>query len=161
MQRTESISKERVERLVKLAFEIGIVRFFESYSEMDEEIVEIVDFENYLKYYDNSIRNGKKALGFGLYYKEAKGHFNIRKIRLKPKYCNGKTFRYCIEGWGIIFIDLDLRSEEIECRVSVNSEKRAQNWMNTMPRMKSPDLWDWKMVESKARKLIRELKKEK
>jgi hypothetical protein len=54
---------------------------------------------------------------------------------------------------------LKLKGEDIACRIAVNTEKRAQNWANTFIELKSPSLWNWKVVESQTRKLIRELKK--
>lgn len=159
MQRTELVPKSKIDEVVKFAFQIGEVRMFESYSEMDEEIVEIKNYHDYLKYFQESIDKKKKHIGFGLHYKEAEGFWKIQKIKLNPSYCKGKTYRYNIEGWGIIYIQLDLKEEKIECRITVNSERRAHNWESTNPELKSPSLWNWKKVESKARKLIRELKK--
>ena len=159
VQRTESVKKKKINELMELAFQIGEVRIFESYSEMEEEIVEIKNYQDYLNYFQKSINQKKKHISFGLHYKEAEGFLRIRRINLNPKSCDGKTFRYNIEGWGIIHIQLDLREERIECRIAVNTEKRAQKWESINPELKPSNLWNWKIVESKARKLIRELKK--
>lgn len=160
MQRTEIVGRSKIDAMIELAFQIGDVQVFESYSEMDEEIIEIKNHQEYLAYFQNSIYRNKKHLAFGLYYKETKGFWQIRKIDLNPKYCEGKTYRYQVEGWGIISIQLQLKEEDVECRIAVNTERRAINWQNTHPELKSPNLWDWKEVESKVGKLIRELIKE-
>ncbi|MHA7059515.1 hypothetical protein ACWGOQ_0019980 [Aquimarina sp. M1] len=159
MEKTVSIQRQKVDDIIKLAFKIGEVRIFESYSDMDEEIIEIKNYSNYLDYFQESINKKKKYIAFGLYYEEAAGYWQIQKTVLDPEYCDGKTFRYTIEGWGIIYIQLDLTEEQIECRIAANTEKRTQKWESTHPELKSPDLWNWKIVASKARKLIRELKK--
>lgn len=159
MQRTEIVDRKKIDEIMQLAFQLGEVQVFESDSEMEKEIVEIKDYKHYLDYFQNSIDNEERYIAFGLHYKEAKGFRNIRKITLNPKYCNGKKFRYQIIGWGIIYIQLNLKGEKIECRITVNSEKRAENWESTNPEFKSPSLWNWKMIESKARKLIKELRK--
>lgn len=160
MQKTEIVERKRIDEIMQLAFQIGEIQVFESYSEMGKKIVEIKDYQHYLNYFNEAINNEKKYIEFGLYYKEAKGFIKIRRITLNPKYSDGKKFRYNIEGWGIIYIQLDLTEEKIECRITVNTQKRAENWVKTNPELKSPDLWNWKLVESKARKLISELKKE-
>jgi hypothetical protein len=159
MQRTEIVKKEKVDEIIKLAFQIGEVQVFESYSEMEEEIIEIHNYENYLQYFQKAIAEKKKSIAFGLYYKEARGEMKITEIPLNPNYSNNKTYRYNIEGWGIIYIQLSLKEIDIECRIAVNSEKRAQKWENNYPELGSSELWNWKIVESKARKLIKELKK--
>ena len=158
MQRTEIVKKEKIDEIMKLAFQIGEVQIFESDSEMEEEIIEIGNYENYLQYFQKAIAKKKKSIAFGLYYKEAKGEMKINKISLNPSFCNGKTYRYNMEGWGIIYIQLSLKEIDIECRIAVNSEKRAQKWENNYPELGSSGLWNWKIVESKARKLIKNLK---
>ncbi len=159
MQKTEIVERKKIDEIMQLAFQIGEVQIFESYSEMEKKIVEIKDYQQYLDYLKEAINNEKKFIEFGLYYKEANGFIRIRRTTLNPKYCDGKKFRYNIEGWGIIYIQLDLTEEKIECRIAVNTPKRAENWVKTNPGLKSPDLWNWKLVESKARKLIGELTK--
>ncbi len=89
------------------------------------------------------------------------GKFFISKIKLNPTYCDGKTFRYRLDGWAIIYVQLDVQKGEnfIKCNVSVNSKKRAENWKTTIPELGNPALWEWKNVESRARKIIYQLKK--
>ena len=48
------------------------------------------------------------------------------------------------------------REDTVRCGFTVNSEKRANNWLITIPELKSPDLWNWKAVEKNARRLIRD-----
>lgn len=144
---------------MELVFQDGAVQVFEQYSEMSEEIIQLTDFQHFLKYYEDSELKGKKHLSFGLYYETAGGNFKITKLGLNPKYCNGHTFRYRVDGWGVIGIFLSINKDEIECRIAVNSEKRAQNWATTNRNMGDPNSWNWNFVESKARKLIRFLRK--
>ena len=159
MQGTEIVSRKKIDEIMQLAFHLGEVQIFESDSEKEKEIVEIKDFEQYLDYFQNAINSKKRHIAFGLHYKEANGFSEIRKVTLNPKYCGGKEYRYKIEGWGIIYIQLAFKEENIECRIAVNTEKRAENWESTNPELKSPSLWNWKIVESKVRNLIRELRK--
>ncbi|WP_298330489.1 hypothetical protein [uncultured Dokdonia sp.] len=159
MQRTEFIDKNQLFGLIEYILSDSKIEFYESYSEMEKEIVQISKYSEFLKYFENSISENKKQLKFGIYYPEAKGKFYIDKIKLNPKYCNGKTYRYNTNGWGVIYVHLDLQKSKIECRVSVNSKTRAQNWTSTNPEFGNPELWEWKIVENNARKIITRLKK--
>ena len=161
MQRTETIDKNQLFELIEYILSDSKTEFYESYSEMEKEIIRINNLSEFQDHFDNGIANGKVHFGFGIYNPESKGKFFTSKIKLNPKYCNGKTFRYQIVGWAIIFIHLDLKNAEnqIECKVSVNSKKRAENWKSTNPEFGNPELWEWKNVESRARKIINRLKK--
>lgn len=161
MQRKEIIDKNQLFELIEYILSDSKTEFYESYSEMEKEIVRINNLSEFQDYFDNGIANGKVYFGFGIYNPESKGKFFTSKIKLNPKYCEGKNYRYRIDGWGIIFIKLDLQNEEnrIECRISVNSKKRAEIWKSTNPEFGNPELWDWKNVESSARKIINRLKR--
>ncbi|MEZ4811694.1 MAG: hypothetical protein R2819_15140 [Allomuricauda sp.] len=156
MQRTEIIDKNQLFELIEYVLSDPKTEFYESYSVLEKEIVRINNLSEFKNYFDNGIANGKVHFGFGIYNPESNGKFFTSKIKLNPKYCGGKTYRYRIDGWALIFIQLDLQNGEnrIECRVSVNSKKRAENLKNM-----NPELWEWKNVESRARKIINRLKK--
>jgi hypothetical protein len=47
----------------------------------------------------------------------------------------------------------------LECRVAVNTEKRANSWKETYPKMQDPRLWQWKVVERNARRIFRSVTK--
>jgi hypothetical protein len=161
MQKTKVIDKNHLFELVEYILSDSKTEFYESDSEMEKEIIRIKSMSEFENYFDNGITNGKKHFGFGIYNPDSKGKFFKTKIELNPKYCNGKTFRYKLDGWAIIFIQLDFRQgeNEIECRVSVNSKKRAEGWKSTYPEFGNPELWEWKNIESRARKIINRLKK--
>mgnify|MGYP003631125140 FL=1 len=161
MQRTENIDKTQLFELIEYILSDSKTEFYESYSEIGKEIVRINNLSEFQDYFNKGIANGKVHFGFGIYNPESKGKFFTSKIKLNPKYCDGKTFRYRINGWAIIFIQLDLQNGEnrIESSVSVNSKKRAENWKSTNPEFGNPELWKWKNVKSRARKIINRLKK--
>ncbi|MDK2772382.1 MAG: hypothetical protein KYX68_09180 [Flavobacterium sp.] len=161
MQRTEIINKEKLIELIDFILSDSKTELYESYSEMESELVRISNFSEFENYFEHSTSEKKKQLGFGIYNPESKGTLSITKLKLDPKYCNGKTYRNRIDGWGIIYLHLNLLSteNEIECRISVNSKKRAENWKSTNPEFGNPELWEWKNVENRARKIINRLKK--
>ncbi|WP_299112209.1 hypothetical protein [uncultured Winogradskyella sp.] len=161
MQRTEIINKEKLFELIEFILSDSKTELYESYSEMENELVRISNFSEFKDYFEHSTTEKKRQLGFGIYNPESKGKFTITKLKLDPKYCNGKTYRNRIDGWGIIYVHLNLLNteNEIECRISVNSRKRAENWKSTNPEFGNPELWDWKIIESNAKKIIKQLKK--
>lgn len=161
MQRTEIINRNQLIDLIDFILTDSEVQIYESYSEPEIELVRInnrTEFDSYLL--DKTTRR-IQHIGLAIYYPENKGSFSLTKIKLNPKYCEGKTYRYRIDGWALIFLDLNSTDYEskIECRISVNTKTRAKNWTDLSPEYDSPDLWDWKSVEGKTRKLIRRLRK--
>jgi hypothetical protein len=161
MQKTEIINKTELNNLIEYILSDSKALIYESYSEMEKELICLNNYSQFKEYFERSISENEKHLGFGVYYPETKGKVSIAKIGLDPKRCKGKTYRYRIDGWGIIFIHLNLINSEsqIECSISVNSKKRAENWEGTNPEFGNPELWDWKVIESNARKIINRLKK--
>jgi len=94
-----------------------------------------------------------------VYYAAALGHVQTRTIALQPEKCGGAAWRETVEGWGLIQVQLQYKvGADVECRVAVNSEKRANAWAQTYPELRSPSLWNWKLVEKQARRLIRVLR---
>lgn len=160
MQRTEIINRNRLFNLIEFIFSDEKVELYESYSKMEEELIQISDFNQFETYLYKGIEEGQKKYSLAIYYLECKGLTRKSKIELNPKYCDGKTFRYRIDGWGLIFMNLNFKNEdkEIECNISVNSKTRAKNWESINPEFGNPELWDWKFVESKTRKIINKLK---
>lgn len=161
MQRAEVIRYEDLPLLIEAIFSNGEVEVYESYSDMEQELIQISGEEEFIKYVEGKIKSGFDQLSFSLYYPETKGFFEIVKIDLNPRYCNGKTYRYKVSGWGLIQLFIDFRKSNlnIKCRIAVNSEERAKHWESTSPELLSHELWDWKIIESKTRKLIYRLKK--
>lgn len=159
MQKTQTIDKDKLFELFKFILSDSKALVYEYYSKMEQELILINDFSEFKDYFESSILKNEKNFMFGVYYPESKGNVSISKINLDPERCNGKTYRYTINGWGIIGVNLNWKSEtQIECYVSVNSKKRAENWESINPEFGSPELWDWKIIESNARKIINRLK---
>jgi hypothetical protein len=100
------------------------------------------------------------VVDFAIYYPDVKGSLLIERIALDPRKCNGESFRYAVGGWGVIHLQCDMRKPPgLLCRVSVNSEARANGWKDTRPSYGEPALWDWKLVDKHARRLMRAINK--
>jgi hypothetical protein len=159
MQRTEIVEFPRLEEIVGSIFEEPATAY-EDYSEFDSELKEFDSKEAVLNKIESAKENGAFSVNFAIYYPAANGYFYKEKKSLNPEKCNGATYRYVANGWGLIHLQIDLRDKEKpEVRVAVNTLKRATAWEPTYPELKAANLWDWKLVEKQARRLINVLKK--
>jgi hypothetical protein len=160
MQTTQTISEKQLQEIVVAIYDQGPVVVKQAYSDLDAAPREFVDAEALID--ELRFRPGQKFLfsSYAIYYPEAKGYIYEERITLKPGSCGDHTFRFSQEGWGLIHLQCNFRNHpKIECRIAVNTETRAGNWSDTIPALRSPDLWDWRVVNKKAGKLIRLLKK--
>jgi hypothetical protein len=122
------------------------LRQFNSAGELDDEIQRLLDAET-------------PFFLFALYYPEAAGFVEVRKIHLKPEKSNGHTRRFSIRGWGLVYVQFTKKHNTLECRVAVNTKKRANGWKETNPKMQDPRLWQWKVVERNAGRIFRSVTK--
>jgi hypothetical protein len=159
MQRKEIVEIDKINEVMKLVFQIGEIQTLEASYKIDREIIVINDYQNYLKFIEERINEKERSIDFALHYKKTEGFVYKERVVLDPKYSNGKLVEYISKGWGIIYIQLRFLEEKIECTISANTEKRALTWAPTLSiKFKSPNLWNWKIVESKTRKLIQKLR---
>lgn len=160
MQTSQQISLEQLNEIVAAIFAQGPVVVRQAYSEFGCVTKEFADANALLDELHDQPGDRDVCRQYTLYYPEAKGHTHERRIDLKPEACNGHTFRFCQEGWGLIQLQCDFRKHpKVECRVAVNSAIRASNWNATYPDFQSPNSWDWAVVERKAGRLVRLLRK--
>jgi len=104
---------------------------FQSYSQLEKPLQEnkIAD-ELLIK-----VGNQQKPIQLTLWKKYFGFDYIINKIDLNSKYCNGHTFIYKVDGWGLIHLQIGgLREERLETSsISHNTEKRAIAWKLTNP----------------------------
>lgn len=108
---------------------------------------------------ETAFATGLNSLQFALHFPDTKGHVAERKIALDARKCDGHTWRYTVEGWGLVQLQADLRRlPVIECRVAVNSQARAEAWASTHPELRDPGLWEWSVVQRHTGRIIRKMK---
>ena len=159
MQSEVHISEAHVADVIAAVFSQGAPIVYESHSEPEQEIRSFssaleLEAEVFLR-----LPNERRFVSYSIYYPEAKGLVKKRKFDLIREKNEGKQFRFIMEGWGLIQLQLTYRDDHVTCRVAVNSEKRALAWFQTYPDHGQPSLWIWKVVEKHARRIIREMKK--
>jgi hypothetical protein len=124
---------------------------FQSYSDPEQPLKE---FKNVKELVDELNTQGyplqlvlwKKPFGF---------EYKISKLELNPKYCNGKTFRYRIDGWGLILLQVNgPKGNSLEpSSISHNSEKRATAWEATNIELGKVREVNWDEINSTSRML--------
>lgn len=160
MQTSQQISLDQLHEVVAAVYDQGPVIVRQAYSDYESATKEFADATALLDELRFEPKAGDLFRQFTLYYPEAKGHTHERRITLKPEVCKGHPFRFCQEGWGLIQLQCDFREHPlVGCTISVNSAIRAGKWSETYPDFQSPDKWDWAVVEKKAGRLVRLLRR--
>ena len=155
MQRSEKVERSKLADIVDSVFQEAAIAY-----EDDSDLIEYENADSLLLAIEQAIHNNAHSMNFAIYYPDAKGHFFKDKKTLNPAKCNGASFRYVASGWGLVHLQLDLRNQPlVTVRVTVNSEKRATSWAATHPENQDPAEWNWKFVETQARRIIRVLRK--
>ena len=158
MQREETINLECVEEIIDAIF-VGEPEIYEADSTPDEELKSFSEKADIMKYISDEQDKGYRFISLGIYYPNAGGVTDRKVINFNPDKCAGTTKKYSFSGWGVLFLQMTYtKGGQVDCRFTVNSQKRATAWEQTYPELKSADLWDWKLVEKHARRLIRILK---
>jgi hypothetical protein len=160
MQTTQKVSIEQLHQVVEAIFDQGEVSVKQAYSDFERPTLEFTNADALKK--DMAYQPGQKDALFlySIYYPGTRGHVFEQRIELKPESCNGYKFRFRQVGWGLIQFQCNFKTfPVIECRIAVNSEARSGNWSQTFPELKDPNLWDWEVLNKKAGRLIRLLRK--
>ena len=159
MQRSELVELSKIGSIVDSIFQEPAIAY-EDYSDFDSELKKFDGKQPLLDRIGEAVASNARSVSFAIYYPEAKGYFFKERKYLNPEKCNGATYRFTASGWGLVHLQIDLKSKSVaEIRVTVNSAKRAEAWLSTCPEYKDPSLWDWKYVEKQARRIIRVLRK--
>lgn len=128
-----------------------------TYSEYEKELEKNLDLEKILSYLKKLEKNNTLLLSF--YVREMEGKQIEKKISLEPKKCKGFQYRYSLEGWGLISLQLKKLDSTYKVTCGGNSQKRAEKWFDTYPQLGDPKFWHWQVVESCRRAINRMIKK--
>ena len=160
MQSSATLSHAGFTELAAFVFDSDAPVVFHAYLAYGQPLCSFRTASEFISDVDAAIASEQKSLHYALHYRETKGYVAERKIALNSKSCEGHTWRYSVEGWGLIQLQADLRrTSGVECRVAVNTQKRAEAWASTYPDLRDPGLWDWRVVQQHAGRIIRKMKK--
>ena len=146
--------KEAKLRILEFIFNDTDLRIFDLSSLYGQEIYEYKSVDEIASKFD-IIRGDKFALTFQLWTPRHKGEVLFRKIDLDPKYCNGHTFRYATDGWGLIQLYFGgiKNREQHPSHVGHFDQDVALKWENTNIFRGKVGNWDWEEIQTTSRKL--------
>jgi len=139
-------------------------RVFESYSKFDQNLQEFASTEQLLSAYDigqDPHGNGYAVL-LQLWSPSVSSRVKIERIALIPEKCDRHTFRYNIEGWGLMQLYLGGEKDRLitNSHFGHNSLKRAQAWEPTgIDDLGPVSEWDWDLLMKISRKIQYHVKK--
>ena len=159
MRREDLIPNARVAQLLRAAF-IDDPTVYEAYSEFEASTKVFTKEDALIAHVSSLSASGRKFFRFSFYYPETGGEVSTVRFALRPEKCGGATWREKTQGWGLIHIDITDESGGMsKCAVSVNSERRAHAWAETLQDLGDPQVWNWKVVDKQARRVIRVLRR--
>jgi hypothetical protein len=160
MHTTQRISIDQLRELVSAIYNQGDVVVKQAYSDFDSVAREFPDAQKLMKDMAYQVGQPVALFTYAIYYPEAIGYVYEKRMTLIPECCDGHTFRFTQEGWGLIHLWSRFQDYPIiECSVTVNSPIRAWTWFDIYPDHRNPDLWDWDVIKAKAGRLVRLLRK--
>lgn len=153
------VDESQLHELFEAVFQTDTPEVFVTYSEYGCELVQLHDVGSLEAWMDGKRLEGTTVFGFAIWYPSCGGRVEREKVRLKPEFCQGHTFRYVVGGWGIFHLQFAFRPNSlVEAHISVNSEKRALKWASTYSEWLAVELWNWPLVRKHERRLTRKLR---
>ena len=95
--------KKDFQEIIRFIFDELKLFVFQSYSIPEEPLREYKTADELL----SEIETELTQLQLTLWKKDFGFDYRINKLDLNPKYCNGKTFRHRIDGWGLIHLHMN------------------------------------------------------
>jgi hypothetical protein len=155
----EPVSDAAVFILATAIFAKGDPVVVEAYSSFETEPRHFTTVAEICTYVSQQRGNPHGSAHLAIHFRDTGGHLGTKRITLNPDKCDGFTYRFTHEGWGLVWVYLHLAdSSTIGSFISANSQKRAEKWADTYPELDPPSTWIWSAVASHSRRLSRALK---
>ena len=152
------VSDAAIQALADAIFKERPSTVVEAYSAFSQELRTFQSASELCAYATAQRGSRDGSVHVAVHYPDMAGRVVRTRVPLEPKKCDGHTYRYRVDGWGLIWVYLQLRPANLESFVSANSEKRANAWAPTFPEIDAPSTWDWPVVARHLRRLRRALK---
>jgi hypothetical protein len=152
------ISDAAIQIMANAIFDQSPSTVIEAYSGFGQE-ARMFSSAQELCIYAATRRNSREpSVHIAVHYPDMAGRAVITRLALDPAKCGGHSYRYTVDGWGLIRIYLQLDSTLPLSFVSANTEKRANAWAANFPELDPPSQWSWPAVARHLRRLRRALK---
>lgn len=140
-----------------------ICRIFELASDFEMALREFHTVDDVMSQFSRTYSNGNSwdTVHLQLYVLGAGPPFVPRRVSLDPRACDGATFRYAAEGWGLVQLYLGaIGSGGLKnSHTNHNSLKRAEAWGSVKPDMQPVESCDFKKISAFSSRLNRQIKK--
>ncbi len=146
--------KNDKEIILDFIFKETDLQIYDHTSAFDEEVCQYFSVEEITSKFD-LINGDKFAVTFNLWSPRHSGSILFRKINLDPKRCQGHTFRYSTNGWGLIqlYFGGQKNSELHQSHLGHFNKAGALKVENTNSIIGKVSEWDWNEIEASSRKL--------
>jgi hypothetical protein len=156
MQTNTNLDRTGLGKLIVSIFESGTPEVHLRNTDDGENAGDFVSASEVNAFIDSAIGAHRQFVGFTIWYPDTRGYVEKRRVDLDIQNSAGQSVRHVIRGWGIIVLQLTFENLPlINCCVSCNSQKKAENWFGSHPHLKNPDLWDWEAVVRHCKRLMR------
>jgi hypothetical protein len=139
-------------------------QIYELASDWEQPLRRFNTTDEVLSQFERTYVTGKKwtSVHLQLYVLGAGPKFEPRKIALNPEACNGATYRYGAEGWGLVQLYLESVGDNRlgNSHTNHNSQRRAETWAATVDDLGDPARWDFARINSFSARLNRQIKKQ-
>lgn len=138
---------------------------YELSSDMGEPLRQFRSAAQVLSQFERTYSDGRRwrCVRLQLCVHDAGPPFEPRRVALDPQACDGATFRYTADGWGLVQLYLETAAEggaRLEnSHTNHNSLARAQAWAHTITDLGAAEAWDFVRITSFSSRLNREIRK--
>lgn len=151
------------EPLLAWLFAEGTCEVYELSSDFEQPLRRFTSPAEVLSQFDRRYANAKPwhSVYLQLYVPGAGPPFVPRRVSLDPAACDGATYRYRAEGWGLVQLYLSVSdgASLASSHTNHNSQLRAQKWAPVCDDEPGPDAWDFARITSFSSRLNRQIRK--
>jgi hypothetical protein len=136
---------------------------YESYSDFGTDLMKFSSPSEVLAQFERRYETGEKwkSVELQLYVSGAGPTFQPRRVAVNPKFCNGATYRYAAEGWGLVQLYLSRPTQDGLDGSHTNhfTQKGAAAKAATEEARADVDCWDFKRITAFSSRLNRQIRR--
>lgn len=147
-------------QLLEFIFAETDLQVFDLASEFSQEICQYKSSTEIAEKFDLE-KGGQFSITFQLWSPRFVGEVLFRRVELNPQYCNGHTYRYSTEGWGLIQLYLGgcHQNHLHYSHIGHFEEKGALKRDDLSQQKGTATQWNWQEVKATSGKLRRQIQK--
>ena len=149
--------------LLSWLFAEDTCQVYESSSTFERPLRHFHSASEVLAQFNRCYVTGEKWTGVDLklYVLGAGPPFTPQRVSLSPKSCDGATFRYTADGWGLVqlYLRAPARSGLEVSTTNHNTQKRAETWAPVIRDQSDVGSWDFKRITAFSSRLNRDIRK--